>query len=47
MPVERDGRIEGVVSMSDLLRQFEKESSPEAKTKAFQAFFSGEAIPGA
>lgn len=46
MPVARSGTIEGVVSMSDLLRRFEEESSPEAKTKAFQAFFSGEAIPG-
>ncbi|MDW3205164.1 MAG: CBS domain-containing protein [Alphaproteobacteria bacterium] len=46
MPVAQNGAIIGVVSMSDLLRHFEQESSPAARTKAFQAFFSGDAIPG-
>lgn len=46
MPVAEDGRIQGVVSMSDLLRHFEKASSPDARAKAFQAFFSGDAVPG-
>lgn len=47
MPVERGGAIVGVVSMSDLLRHFEKAASPEAKAAAFQAFFEGGAVPGA
>lgn len=46
MPVEEGGKIIGVVSMSDLLRQFEAESAPDAKAKAFQAFLSGEMVPG-
>ncbi|MBO6836254.1 MAG: CBS domain-containing protein [Alphaproteobacteria bacterium] len=46
MPVAEAGAIIGVISMSDLLRHFEQESTPAARAKAFQAFFSGDAIPG-
>lgn len=46
MPVEQDGKILSVVSMTDLLRYFEQESSPAERAKAFEAFFDGSAIPG-
>lgn len=46
MPVAQNGKILSVVSMADLLRYFEQESSPAERAKAFEAFFDGTAIPG-
>lgn len=46
MPVLADGRIAGMISMTDLLSFFRDESSPAAKAQILHALSSGLVLPG-